>query len=138
KKELFKTAGGKYVSPPAIENKFKESRFIEYMVVVGENRRFPAALIVPDFAFLREWCVRKGIDAGSMEEMAGHPRVIERYQQEADRFNSLFGHWEQIKKFVLLPAEWSVDGGELTPKLDPRRLVIMEKYKQLIDELYEK
>lgn len=138
KKELFKTAGGKYVSPPAIENKFKESRFIEYMVVVGENQRFPAALIVPDFAFLREWCTRKGIDMGSMDEMVRHPRVIERYQQETDRFNSLFGHWEQIKKFVLLPAEWSVDGGELTPKLDAKRQVIMERYKQLIDELYEK
>src|SRR5690606_11505865 len=72
KKELFKTAGGKYVSPPAIENKFKESRFIEYMVVVGENQRFPAALIVPDFAFLRVWCTRKGIDMGSMDEMVRH------------------------------------------------------------------
>src|SRR3546814_281173 len=84
KKEIFKTAGGKYVSPPAIENKFKESPFIEYMVVVGENRRFPAALIVPSFAFLQAWCSRKEIDVTTNEEMGKHHRVVERYQRSAE------------------------------------------------------
>ena len=137
KKEIFKTAGGKYVSPPVVENKFKESPFIEYIVVVGENRRFPAALMVPSFAFLKEWCARKNIPWTSREEMTCHPQVLERFQRETDRFNQLFGKWEQVKKFVLLPGEWSVDSGELTPKLDVKRKVVLEKHAKQIDDLYE-
>ncbi|QEC52257.1 long-chain acyl-CoA synthetase [Anseongella ginsenosidimutans] len=137
KKELFKTAGGKYVSPPVIENKFKESPFIEYMVVVGENRRFPAALIVPSFTFLREWCVRKEIPWSSNEEMMKHPQVLERYRQETEKFNQLFGQWEQVKRIALIPKEWSVDSGELTPKLDVKRKVVLEKHAKEIEELYE-
>src|SRR5690606_29088039 len=109
KKELFKTAGGKYVAPPVIENKFKESPFIEYMVVVGENRRFPAALIVPSCGFLRTWCEETQIPWTSNPEMVKHPRVLARYQLETERFNQSFGHWERVKKIVLMPAEWSIE-----------------------------
>ncbi|MFS8617283.1 MAG: long-chain fatty acid--CoA ligase [Solitalea sp.] len=137
KKELFKTAGGKYVAPPVIENKFKESPFIEYMVVVGENRRFPAALIVPSFGFLRTWCEEKQIPWTSNPEMVKHPRVLARYQLETERFNQSFGHWERVKKIVLMPAEWSIESGELTPKLDVKRNVVLEKYADVIDSLYE-
>lgn len=137
KKEMFKTAGGKYVAPPAIENKFKESPFIEHIIVIGENRRFPAALIVPSFVYLREWCLRHGIDYTLNEEMVKHPQVLERYGKETDKYNESFGHWERIKKIVLLPGEWSIDGGELTPKLDMKRKVIMEKNAELIDEMYK-
>lgn len=137
KKELFKTAGGKYVAPPVLEDKFKESPFIEYTIVVGENRRFPAALIVPAFPYLKEWCVKKSIRWTSNEEMVSHPQIRARYQKEIDRFNQAFGHWEQVKKFVLIPAEWSIDSGELTPKLDVKRTIVLEKYAGVIDSLYE-
>lgn len=137
KKEFFKTAGGKYVSPPLIENKFKESPFVEYMVVVGENRRFPAALIVPEFGFLKAWCERKGISCAGREEMVKHPDVLARYQEELHRFNRFFGQWEQVKKFALIPRQWSIDSGELTPKLDVKRKIVMERHAALIEQLYE-
>lgn len=137
KKEFFKTAGGKYVSPPLIENKFKESPFIEYIVVVGENRRFPAALIVPEFGFLKAWCERKGISCASSEEMVTHPDVLARYHEELQRFNRFFGQWEQVKKFTLIPRQWSIDSGELTPKLDVKRKIVMERHAALIEQLYE-
>jgi long-chain acyl-CoA synthetase len=137
KKEVFKTAGGKYVAPQTLENKYKESQYIEQIMVLGENRRFPAALIVPAFDALKEWCKRKSIPWTSREEIIKNPQVIEKYQREIDRFNKNFGHWEQVKKFVLLPKEWSIEGGELTPKLSFRRKVILEKYIELIESIYK-
>ena len=136
KKELFKTSGGKYVAPAAIENKLKESRFIEQVVVVGSEMKFVGALIVPAYTQLREWCKLQGIILGSNQAMIENPGVIKFYQGLIDEYNPLFNHVEQIKKFELLAAEWSVETGELTPKLNFKRRVVLEKYKFYIDKIY--
>ncbi|HCN82536.1 MAG TPA: long-chain fatty acid--CoA ligase, partial [Sphingobacteriaceae bacterium] len=136
KKEVFKTAGGKYVAPQSLENKFKESPYIEQIMVIGENQRFPAALIVPAFDVLQEWCKRKNIPWTSRADIVKNPLVIDKFQREIDFYNKEFGHWEQVKKVALLPKEWSIDGGELTPKLSFRRKVIFEKNKDSVEEIY--
>jgi long-chain acyl-CoA synthetase len=137
KKEIFKTAGGKYVAPQVLENKFKESLFIEQVIIVGENRRFPSALVVPSFTALETWCTHKGIDYTNPAEIINEPLVKDKIKREIDRFNSEFGHWEQVKKVELLSKEWSIDGGELTPKLSLKRKVILEKNKDLIEKMYK-
>lgn len=137
KKEIFKTAGGKYVAPQILENKYKESNFIEQIMVLGENRKFPSALIVPNFAFLKSWCERKGIAVASNEEIIKNPQVIERFTEEITSRSAEFGKWEQVKRFVLLPKEWSIEGGEFTPKLSLKRKVILEKNKDVIEKLYK-
>lgn len=136
KKEIFKTAGGKYIAPQMLENKFKESTFIEQVMVIGENERFAAALVLPSFATLQKWCERKEIPYTTNEEMIREPRVIERIWSEIEKYNEEFGHWERVKKMELLPLEWSIDGGELTPKLSLRRKAILEKYKTQVEKLY--
>jgi long-chain acyl-CoA synthetase len=136
KKEIFKTAGGKYIAPQTLENKYKESRFIEQIIVIGENRRFPAALIVPAFAALEEWCKRNDIPWTSREEIIIDPLVLAKIQSEIDNYNTEFGHWEQVKKIALLPREWSIEGGELTPKLSIKRKVVLEKYKDIVESIY--
>jgi long-chain acyl-CoA synthetase len=137
KKEIFKTAGGKYIAPQTLENKFKESRFIEQIIVIGENQRFPAALIIPAFDAVKEWCSRKGLEYTTREEMVKNRRVIDKIQHELDRYNEGFGHWEQVKKFVLIPDEWSIATGEMTPKLSLKRKVILKKYEKLVEEIYK-
>jgi long-chain acyl-CoA synthetase len=137
KKEIFKTAGGKYIAPQIIENKFKESKFIEQMMVIGENRKFPSAIVIPAFAYLKDWCALKGISYESNEKIIQNPLVIARLQREVDALNQQFGHWEQVKKFILLPREFTIDAGELTPKLSMKRKAILEKYQQKIEELYK-
>ena len=137
KKEIFKTAGGKYVAPQVLENKFKESLFIEQVIIVGENRRFPSALVVPSFTALETWCTQKGIVYTNPAEIINEPLVKDKIKREIDRFNSEFGHWEQVKKVELLSKEWSIDGGELTPKLSLKRKVILEKNKDLIEKMYK-
>lgn len=131
KKEIFKTSGGKYIVPQAMENKFKESRFIEQIIVIGENEKFPAALIVPGFAYAKEWAAKKGIDLGdgSNRSIAENAQVRERIQSDVNEFNKGFGNWEQIKKFELLDHEFSIDGGELTPTLKLKRKIILAKYQ---------
>jgi long-chain acyl-CoA synthetase len=138
KKEIFKTSGGKYIVPQAMENKFKESRFIEQMMVIGEGEKFPGAYIVPSFAFVKDWAQRKNVDlgGGTNAEIVKNPAVIARYQEEVDKFNTGFGNWEQIKKFVLLEKEFSIDGNELTPTLKLKRKKIMEKYQKEYKEIY--
>lgn len=136
KKEMFKTSGGKYVAPQVIENKLRSSRFIEQAMVIGENRKFPAALIVPSFAFLKDYCALKEIPYGGPEEAVREQRIIDRIQQEVDAVNQGLGHWEQVKKFVLLPKEWSIDGGEFTPSLKLRRKPILAKYATEVDGIY--
>lgn len=136
KKEMFKTSGGKYVAPQVIENKLRSSRFIEQAMVIGENRKFPAALIVPSFAFLKDYCALKEIPYGGPEEAVREQRIIARIQQEVDAVNQGLGHWEQVKKFVLLPKEWSIDGGEFTPSLKLRRKPILAKYATEVDGIY--
>ncbi|MGV3684738.1 MAG: AMP-dependent synthetase/ligase [Daejeonella sp.] len=137
KKEIFKTAGGKYIAPQMLENKFKESIFIEQVIVIGENQRFPAALVLPSFATLEKWCERKGIPYTVNKEMIGEPRVIEKIWSEIEKYNQEFGHWERVKKIELLSEEWSIDGGELTPKLSLRRKAILEKYRTQVVKLYK-
>ena len=137
KKEIFKTAGGKYVAPQIIENKFKESVLIEQVMVVGENRKFPSALIVPNFMALEAWCEKKGISYTNAQEMIKHPEVLDKFQREVERYNAGFGRWEQVKKFRLLAKEWSIDASELTPKLSLKRKVIYEKNLSLIEEMYK-
>ena len=136
KKEIFKTAGGKYIAPQILENKFKESPYIEQVIVIGENQRFPAALVLPDFSALKGWCERNNITYSTNKEMIRDQRVIDKIQSVIDHFNQNFGHWEQVKKFELLSEEWSIDGGELTPKLSLKRKVILEKYKAQVENIY--
>jgi long-chain acyl-CoA synthetase len=136
KKELFKTSGGKYVAPQPIENKMKESPFVEQMMVVGAEQKFVGALIVPSLNNLKEWMLHKEIPFTTIEDAIHHPKVLGLYKELIDSFNNFFNHVEQIKKFELLPNEWTIDSGELTPTLKLKRKVIMEKYKAAFDRIY--
>ncbi len=138
KKEIFKTSGGKYVAPQLLENKFKESKFIEQVMVIGEGKNFPAALIQPAFVFLKEWCERKGIPYTSHAEMICNADVIARIQEDISEYNKGFGKWEQVKKIELTPSEWSISGGELTPTLKLKRKFILNKYNTLVEKIYGK
>lgn len=137
KKEIFKTAGGKYIAPQMLENRYKESPMIEQIMVLGENMKFPAALIVPTFPALKAWCQHKGINYTSNEEMCKNEQVIEKYNQIITTLGAEFGKWEQVKRFALLPKEFSIDGGELTPKLSLKRKNILEKNKDIIEKIYK-
>jgi long-chain acyl-CoA synthetase len=136
KKELFKTSGGKYVAPMPIENKLKESVYVEQMMVMGSERKFVGALIIPSFPNLRDWCRKHGIPELTNEELIRNPGVNDMYKDLVEGFNKYFNHVEQIKKFELLPKEWTVEGGELTPTLKLKRKVIMEKYRDAIERIY--
>ena len=137
KKEMFKTSGGKYIAPQVMENKFKESRFIEQIMVIGENQKMPAALIVPAFEFIQEWIKYKKLDIGlSNNEIANHPDIIDRISKEVDEYNVGFGKWEQLKRFELVNDPWTPETGELTPTLKPKRRVILAKHKDLYDKIY--
>lgn len=136
KKEMFKTAGGKYVAPQVLENKLMESTFIAQVMVIGENQRFPSALIVPAFDVVQNWCKHKGIPYVSNEEAVENEKIIAKFESEVDKANAVFGQWEKIKKFVLLPAEWTIDAGELTPKLSLKRKVILQKFANMIEDIY--
>jgi long-chain acyl-CoA synthetase len=136
KKEVFKTAGGKYVAPQVLENKFKESIYIEQIMVIGENRRFPSALVVPNFEHLKDWAAKNQIPFVSNKELIKDERVCNKIWQEIERLNENFGNWEKVKKFTLLAEEFTIDGGELTPKLSLKRKVILTKNMALIDKMY--
>ena len=136
KKEIFKTSGGKYVAPQVLENVFKESRFIEQVMVIGEGQKHPAAFVQPEFEFLRNWCERKGIHASSNEEIIRDEQVIARIKKELDHYNERFGRWEQVKKFKLTADIWSIEEGHLTPTLKLRRKIILKKYQNLYNEIY--
>jgi len=138
KKEMFKTSGGKYIAPQVMENKFKESRFIEQIMVIGEGQKHASALIVPAADFIKEWCKRKGIKNCATDiEISLNEKVIERIAKEVDHFNESFGKWEQIKKFELLDHQWTIGSGELTPTMKPKRKVVKAAYKSLIEKIYE-
>jgi long-chain acyl-CoA synthetase len=136
KKEIFKTSGGKYVAPQPIENKMKESKFIEQMMVVGPERKFAGALIVPSFENLKVWAAQNNISYGTVHDLIRNPAVLEMFKNIVEEFNTQFNHVEQIKKFELCANEWTVDGGELTPTLKLKRKVIMEKYRDAIERIY--
>ena len=137
KKEMFKTSGGKYVAPALIENELKQSRFIEQIMVIGEGEKMPAALIQPNFEFIKEWIKHKdkdiNLDNASIESSKV---VLARIQKEIDKANEHFGKWEQIKKFELTPDVWSIEGGHLTPTMKMKRKIIKEMYKDLIEKIY--
>ncbi len=137
KKEIFKTSGGKYVAPMAVENKMKESNFIENIIVIGAGEKFVAALIIPTFSHLATWCQENGIEFKDNESIIKDARVQDLYRKIVEEQNQQISHVEQIKKFELLSIEWSVDTGEMTPKLSLKRKVIMEKNKDAIKRIYE-
>ena len=136
KKELFKTSGGKYVAPLPIENRLKESIYVEQVMVVGAERKFVGALIIPSFPNLEDWCRHNNVAVGSHEEMIRHEKVIALYKDLVESFNKYFNHVEQIKKFELLANDWTVETGELTPKLSLKRKVIMEKCRDAVERIY--
>ena len=136
KKEIFKTSGGKYVAPQPIENKMKESKWIEQMMVTGAGEKYTGALIVPAFNALKEWCSEHGVAFNGNESIIKNEKVIALIKDAVERYNQNFNQVEQIKKFELLPREWSVEGGELTPTLKLKRKVILEKYKDAIERIY--
>lgn len=135
-KELFKTSGGKYIAPQQIENKMKEIPYLEQIMVVGENRNFVTALIVPNFLNLTEWCTKNAVAAKTPQEMVKNEDVIALFKKLIDEKNKNFGQWETVKKFVLLPNEWGIETGELTPTMKVKRKVVNEKYKEEIEKLY--
>ncbi|MFI5150729.1 MAG: AMP-dependent synthetase/ligase, partial [Bacteroidia bacterium] len=136
KKEIFKTSGGKYIAPQMIENKLKESRFIEQSMVIGENQKFAAALIVPSFKFLREYCELKHIPYTTNGEMIKNEVIQARIMKSVEQINNTLANYETIKKIELLPEEWSVDKGQLSPKLSLKRKVILEENKHLLAKIY--
>ena len=133
KKEIFKTSGGKYIAPSALESEFKKSRFIEQIMVIGEGEKMPAALIQLHFDFVYDWAKRKNY---TIKEITSDKKLIERVQKEVDFFNKKFGKWEQIKKFEITPDEWTIEAGHLTPTMKMKRKIIKEKYKNLYEKIY--
>ena len=136
KKEMFKTSGGKYVAPQLLENRLKQSRFIEQVMVVGEGEKMPAALIQPNFEFLEEWAKRHHKKLNSPEEFVNDQIVQERIQKEVDKANEHFAKWEKVKSFRLTKDPWTVEDGHLTPTMKLKRKVIKEKYIGLYNEIY--
>ena len=137
KKELFKTSGGKYISPQPIEQAIKGSRFVNQVVLIGAERKFPAALIVPVWEQVESYCKLKGIEVNSRRELCEHPRIIDLFQRQIERLTPNLARYEKIKKIALLENEFTIEGGELTPTLKVKRRVIDEKYRDVIEKLYE-
>ncbi len=136
KKEMFKTSGGKYIAPQVLENKFKESSFIEQIMVVGEGEKFPAALIIPAIDAIKEWCGKKGIKFTSDQDLIENEQVLEKFEKERVKLNENFAQYEQIKKFKILLEPWTIEGGELTPTLKLKRKKVFSNFESEIKELY--
>ena len=136
KKEMFKTSGGKYVAPQILENRFKQSQFIEQIMVVGEGEKMPAALIQPNFEFLFDWAETHEITPAENSDIILNEKVIARIQEEIDLANSDFAKWEKVKQFRLTPDVWSIDDGHLTPTMKLRRKIVKEKYIDLYNNIY--
>ncbi len=136
KKEIFKTSGGKYVSPVLLENKLKESLFIEQVMVVGEGEKMPAAIVQPSFDHINTWAKKHELSFISNEELICNKQVIERIQKEVNFCNQNFGKWEQIKRFELTPEVWTSGNNLLTPTFKPKRTEIQKKYQDLYDKIY--
>ena len=136
KKEMFKTSGGKYVAPQLLENRLKQSRFIEQVMVVGDGEKMPAALIQPDFAFLEQWAKKKELGVLDRNALIAHPRVLSRIEREVESANEQFAKFEKIKLFKLTPDAWTPDAGHLTPTMKLKRKAIQAKYQDLYDQIY--
>ncbi len=138
KKEMFKTSGGKYIAPQVIENKMKEDPLIEQLMVVGADRKFPAALIIPAFDELKKWAEKNGVTVKSNADLVKDEKVLKLYHDLVKKYNQGFAQWEQVKREVLLPEHWTVESGEMTPTMKVKRKVITEKNKDIIEDLYTK
>lgn len=136
KKMIFKTSFGKYIAPQVIESKFKESPFIDQLMVLGENQKFAAALIVPDFAHLKAWCQVKGIEYTTHTEMLAVPRIKKRFEKEVIHYNQFLADYEKIVRFELIDHEWTVDGGHLSATLKVRRSHNSQVYAKQIERLF--
>ena len=136
KKETFKTSGGKYIAPQLLENKMKESSFIEQIMVIGEGEKHPAAIVQPAFEFLEEWCRRKDIEYNTSEEIVKMDRIKDRIMKEIDFYNKEFAQFEQIKKVILAGRVWGIDTGEMTPTMKVKRRVIMQNFSDEIERCY--
>jgi len=136
KKEMFKTSGGKYVAPQLLENRFKQSRFIEQVMVIGEGEKMPAAFIQPNYDFLSEWAKRHQIDFADNSQLISNEKVQARFDKEVAKANEQFAKWEKVKQFRLTPDLWSVDNGHLTPTMKLKRKIIKEKYRALYNDIY--
>tara|TARA_R110000796_G_scaffold35017_3_gene90140 strand:- start:115044 stop:116813 length:1770 start_codon:yes stop_codon:yes gene_type:complete len=137
KKEMFKTSGGKYVAPQLLENRFKQSRFIDQIMVVGEGEKMPAAFIQPDFDFVKKWAKKYQIEISNNDDLVKNEKVIARFQEEIDLANENFAKWEKVKQFRLTPDVWSIENGHLTPTMKLRRKIVKEKYNDLYNDIYE-
>lgn len=138
KKEIFKTSGGKYIAPALIENELKQSRFIEQVLVIGEGQKMPAALIQPNFDFIRQWAkLHHEPIFDSNKDLISSPQIIARIQEEVDKSNLNFAKWETVKRFELTPDVWGIDNGLLTPTMKPKRTEIITKYKHLYNKIFE-
>jgi long-chain acyl-CoA synthetase len=136
KKEMFKLSAGKYIAPQVIENKLKESSFIEQALVIGENQKFASALLSPNFGYLHDWCSVHKIQFRDNSDLIELPEVIERFSREVKEINKMLGEHEQIKKFRLVTEEWTPQTGELSPTLKLKRNHLTEHYKEIISEIY--
>lgn len=136
KKEMFKTSGGKYVAPQLLENRFKQSRFIEQIMVVGEGEKMPAALIQPNFEFLYAWAEKHNITLSENSDIVLNEKVLARFQEEVDAANEDFAKWEKVKAFRLTPDVWTIDDGHLTPTMKLRRKIVKGKYENLYNDMY--
>lgn len=137
KKEMFKTSGGKYISPQLLENAMKQSRFIEQIMVIGDGQKMPAAFIQTNFDFVKEWAKIHHIEIGSTnQELITNQKLIDRIQEEVSEINKKFGNWEQVKRFELTPDVWSIESGHLTPTMKMKRKIVMEKYRNLYQKIY--
>ncbi|NQU34463.1 MAG: long-chain fatty acid--CoA ligase [Bacteroidetes bacterium] len=138
KKEIFKLSGGKYVAPQQVENQLKESQFIEQLIVVGENEKFTSALIVPDFEFLHNWCTIHKVAFRDNDDLIKKPKIIARFQVEVDKLNPELDHVAQIKEFRLVADTWTPDNGMLSPTQKLKRKVVINNYRNILDEIYKK
>jgi long-chain acyl-CoA synthetase len=136
KKELFKTSGGKYVAPQPIEQRIRASRFVNQVVLIGAGRKFPAALIVPDWEMLRSYAQHKGLNLKTPSDFLRHPRILDLFQRQVDSVTQDLSRFERVKRVALLEHELTVAGGELTPTLKVKRRIVDEKYREVIDRLY--
>jgi len=136
KKEMFKTSGGKYVAPQLLENRLKQSRFIEQVMVVGEGEKMPAALIQPNFEFVYEWAEKNNIQIAENDDITTNEKVVAQFQIEVDDANESFAKWEKVKQFRLTPDVWSIDDGHLTPTMKLRRKIIKGMYEKFYNDIY--
>lgn len=136
KKEIFKTSGGKYIAPQLMETRFKESHFVEQVMVIGESEKHPAAFIQPDFEFLKAYCERKGIEYASDKEIVQNERIQNRIMEDVEGINQNFGNWEQVKKIQLSDHQWTVDSGELTPTMKLKRRIVLSLHQDHYERIY--